>query len=241
MAPPTGPRGGTTTASPRNTRSSTGGTRGSQGGSRGRGGIAKRGRSATARVDRDGDLVMDASAGAKSGARVSKSNNTANRRGSSRPNGPTRTSGPKSNPRLQQNIVRHLGGDTSQVPRAPSARIASNNTTLKVLGLKSSRAVTNSDGGVKDLLLFLEKKATNIKNTNGSGRTSRPVLIKKVCHVSDQWVRRVVQYHTKVHTRCSVLSLAERADNYFRLSPLLPHPCNPGHRPRFLFALLTPE
>lgn len=186
MAPPTGPRGGSTANSTRNTRSSTSGTRGSsQGSARGRGGIAKRGRPSTGRVDRDGDLVMDAGAGAKSGARVSKSSNPTPRRGSSRPNAPTRASGPKTNPRLQQNIVRHLGGDTSQVPRAPSARIASNNTTLKVLGLKRSRAVANPDGGVKDLLLFLEKKATNIKNTNGSGRTSRPVLIKKVCYVSD--------------------------------------------------------
>lgn len=186
MAPPTGPRGGSTATSTRNTRSSTGSARGSsQGSGRGRGGIAKRGRPSAARVDRDGDLVMDAGAAAKSGARASKSSNNSTRRGSSRPNGPTRASGPKPNTRLQQNIVRHLGGDTSQIPRAPSARIASNNTTLKVLGLKTSRAVTNTDGGVKDLLLFLEKKATNIKSTNGSGRPSRPVLIKKVCHVSD--------------------------------------------------------
>lgn len=188
MAPPTGPRSGAAATSTRSTRSSTGGARGSsQGNTRGRGGIAKRGRSSTGRVDRDGDLVMDAGAGAKSGARISKSNNnTPARRGGSKPNGPSRASAPKPNARLQQNLVRHLGGDASQVPRAPSARIASNNTTLKVLGLKSSRAVSNSDGGVKDLLLFLEKKATNIKNPNGSGRNARPVLIKKVCYVSDQ-------------------------------------------------------
>lgn len=198
MAPPTGPRGGSTAASTRSTRSSTGNTRGSsQSSGRGRGGIAKRGRSSTGRVDRDGDLVMDAGAGAKSSARISKSSNTPTRRGASKSNGPARASGPKPNTRLQQNLVRHLGGDTSQVPRAASARVASNNTTLKVLGLKSSRAVSNPDGGVKDLLLFLEKKASNIKHPNGSGRSARPVLIKKVCHVSDLWVRRVMQQSYK--------------------------------------------
>lgn len=186
MAPPTGPRGGNTATSTRNTRSSTGSARGpSQGSGRGRGGIGKRGRPSATRVDRDGDLVMDPGAAANPGARVSKSSNNTSRRGTPRSNGSTRASGPKLNTRLQQNVARHLGGDTSQVPRAPSARIASNNTTLKVLGLRTSRAATNPDGGVKDLLLFLEKKATNIKSTNGSGRPSRPVLIKKVCHVSD--------------------------------------------------------
>lgn len=226
MAPPSGPRGGATSTTTRNTRSNANGARGSShGGGRGRGGIAKRGRSSAPRVDRDGDLVMDPNASTRSGAGANKSSNSAPRRGTSRPNGASRSSAPnKSNSRLQQNIVRHLGGDTSQIPRAPSSRISSNNTTLKVFGLKTSRAATNPDGGVKDLLLFLEKKATNIKNANGTGRAPRPVLIKKVCQGIRSRGTGGYAALPKVHPRCSVLNLAERADNCSRLSPLLPYP-----------------
>lgn len=119
---------------------------------------------------------MGTSAATRSGAGASKSTSTSARRGAPRSSGPNRQSA-----RLQQNIVRHLGGD--QIPRAPNAdRTSGNSATLKVLGLKSSRAATNSDGGVRSLLEFLEKKATNIKTTgSGPGRRVRPVVIKKVC------------------------------------------------------------
>lgn len=165
--PPTGPRGGTSTST-RQTRSSTGASRPSA-----RGGIAKRGRGPAPRVDRDGDLVMDpTAAGNKSGAGINK-NTSSTRRGTSRP------SGPKANTRLQQNLARQLGGDTSQVPKAPSAaRLAANNTTLKVLGVRSSKAASNPDGGEKRLLEFLERKASTLK---GPGGTRRHVTVKKVC------------------------------------------------------------
>lgn len=119
---------------------------------------------------------MDTAAATRSGAGASKSTNSSARRGAPRSSGPNRQSA-----RLQQNIVRHLGAD--QLPRASNAdRNSSNNITLKVLGLKSSRAATNADGGVRSLLDFLEKKATNIKTTgSGPGRRVRPVVIKKVC------------------------------------------------------------
>ncbi|KUI63176.1 mRNA export factor mex67 [Cytospora mali] len=162
MPPPTGPRAGTSTTT-RQTRSSTGASRPSA-----RGGIAKRGRGPAARVDRDGDLVMDAAAGSKSGAGISK-NASSTRRGTTRP------SAPRANTRLQQNLARQLGGDTSQVPNAPSAaRLAANNTTLKILGVKSSKAATNPDGGEKRLLEFLERKASTLK-----GPSRRHVTIKK--------------------------------------------------------------
>ncbi|KAK7739970.1 nuclear mRNA export, poly(A)+RNA binding protein [Cytospora paraplurivora] len=160
--PPTGPRGGSSTNT-RQTRSSTGASRPPA-----RGGIAKRGRGPAPRVDRDGDLVMDAAAANKSGAGINK-NNSSTRRGTTRP------SGPRANTRLQQNLARQLGGDTSQVPKAPSAaRLAANNTTLKVLGVKSSKAATNPDGGEKRLLEFLERKASTLK-----GPSRRHVTVKK--------------------------------------------------------------
>lgn len=122
---------------------------------------------------------MDATAGKRSGAGAgaNKSTTSSARRGAPRSsNGPTRAS-----TRLQQSITRHLGGDISQIPKAPQAAV---NTTLKVLGLKASKAVSNTDGGVKNLIEFLEKKATNVKNTGGNtGRRVRPVVVKKACIV----------------------------------------------------------
>ena len=190
MPPPTGPRGGTSTTT-RQTRSSTGASRPPA-----RGGIAKRGRGPAPRVDRDGDLVMDPAAGNKSGAGINK--NTSTRRGT------TRSSGPKANTRLQQNLARQLGGDTSQVPNAPSAaKLAANNTTLKVLGVKSSKAATNPDGGEKRLLEFLERKASTLK-----GPSRRHVTIKKVCSrypIDGYGGSRSVAYG---HTRYFTLTVA---------------------------------
>ncbi|KAG6363032.1 hypothetical protein INS49_008127 [Diaporthe citri] len=162
MPPPNGPRGGNANST-RQTRSSTATNRTP------RGGIARRGRGA--RGDRDGDVDMDISAGSKpsrSGGGINKSSNSTRR-------GNTRSSAPQnSNTRLQQNVAKHLGGDTSRIPNAPSAaKIAANNTTLIVTGHKSSKASSNTDGGVKSLLQFLERKASQLK---GSGR---PVTIKK--------------------------------------------------------------
>ncbi|KAI7787084.1 mrna export factor mex67 [Diaporthe eres] len=162
MPPPNGPRGGNANST-RQTRSSTATNRTP------RGGIARRGR---ARGDRDGDVDMDISTGSKpskSGGGINKSSNSSMRRGNTRSSAPQ-----KSNTRLQQNVAKHLGGDTSRIPNAPSAaKIAANNTTLIVTGHKSSKASSNPDGGVKSLLQFLERKATQLK---GSGR---PVTIKK--------------------------------------------------------------
>lgn len=127
---------------------------------------------------------MDISTGSKpskSGGGINKSSNSSTRRGNTRSSAPQ-----KSNTRLQQNVAKHLGGDTSRIPNAPSAaKIAANNTTLIVTGHKSSKASSNPDGGVKSLLQFLERKATQLK---GSGR---PVTIKKVCQGIPTGVRGV--------------------------------------------------
>lgn len=193
MAPPNGPRagarGGATSTGPRNTRNSTGASRGAP-----RGGVSKRGRPAP-RLDRDGDLDMGAASGTRPVAGPNKATNPSSRRGN------PRSSGAKSNSRLQQNLDRHLG-DTSQIPRASTApRAAVVNTTLTVGGLKSSRAATNADGGIKSLVEFVEKKATHIKrkdaSTNGNRGSVRPVLVKKVCHGIREWVREITQHRQR--------------------------------------------
>lgn len=210
MPPPTGPRGATATST-RQTRSSTSASRTP------RGGITRRGRPSGPRGDRDGDVDMDISAASKpskSGGGIHKLSGSSTRRGTARSSG-----APRSNTRLQQNLAKHLGGDTSHIPKAPSAaRIAANNTTLIVLGLKSSKATSNPDGGVKSLLQFLERKATQLK---GSGR---PVTIKKVCQGIPPRDTGGKEASPKVHPRHSALNVAERVDNRIRLSPLLPFP-----------------
>lgn len=117
---------------------------------------------------------MDSPAGSKpsrSGGGINKSSNSAPRRGNNRSTAP-----PQAKSRLQQNLAKHLDADPTSLKKAPSAaKLAANNTTLIVMGLKSSKAVANPDGGIKSLLQFLERKASQLK---GSGR---PVAIKKVC------------------------------------------------------------
>lgn len=181
MAPPTGPRappsgprgGGRGAANSRTSRTSTGTSRGTAGG-----GISKRTR--PARTDRDGDLdLMSAPSSARPAAGSHSTSNPSSRRGE-------RPTGSRTSSRLQRNLDRHLGGDTSQIPRGPSGpRPPVSNTTLSVAGLKTSKAATNSDGGIKRLVDFMEKKATHIKNkdarTNGVRGPVRPVYIKKVC------------------------------------------------------------
>ena len=131
MAPPNGPRGGS--SGPRSSpRTST--TRG--------GGISKR--RSTARTDRDGDVSMaPAAGGAPTGP-------------SARGSGRSRASRAPRSSRLSQNIRNHIA----------------DKTTLKILGLKSSKAVNNKDGGLRNLLDFIERKSKdkNIVLSRVSGR-----------------------------------------------------------------------
>lgn len=164
---PTGPKKGGSRNPPASTGKS--GTRG---------GISKRRGAGPLKVDRDGDLSMDASAAtnaSQSHPKRAKGNAT-----SSAP--ATRGTGPR-NPRpttkAQQIIQRVINGETSQV----SSRTRSNRrtdiaplVTLKVEGLKNSKAASNAGGGLKELLTFLERKAQSID------RTTRPIRIKKVCY-----------------------------------------------------------
>lgn len=99
------------------------------------------------------------------------------------PSGPARRNTPRTGPvastaKLQQNLLRQIGGDTSRLPNGPRAtRSQANTTTIKIFGLKASKAATNPDGGVKSLLEFLERKA--------SGLSNHTVTIKKSLVIGD--------------------------------------------------------
>jgi len=70
--------------------------------------------------------------------------------------------------RVTQN-VRDYAGD--RVGQGNGSKAQFNRKTLKILGLRDSKAATNPDGGLRNLLEFLERKASKDK---------RPVTIGKV-------------------------------------------------------------
>ena len=134
------------------------------------GGIQKHRAANRLRVDKDGDLDMGGVIG----------EGTNKRRGSSR------SMPSKSAVRARQDaILAHINSKAvpphtrvttlSGALHSTRANIPENGTTLKVTGLKKSRAASNPDGGLKDLLAFIERKAPS------AAKISRPVRIKKVC------------------------------------------------------------
>lgn len=180
-APPSGPRGGYNSAN------------GPRGGARGgpRGGIQKRRGGGPVRVDRDGDMVMDASTGG-GGARQDRSGNGAGAqpRGRGGIGGRALQDGRQARETLnrasagakqRQILIRALGDDlgslprrVSPAPRGPGPHNQTDTQVLRVVGLQQSKAANNEDGGLRDLLSFLERKATT------TGKLTRPVTIKKV-------------------------------------------------------------
>ena len=142
---------------------------------RGRGGIQKR----TAgprpvRVDKDGDLDMDAGAAGrgKSGKGRLESPVPSGPRGAGR----GRSAGPSrgGNTRATQHAVeRGLRGHQANIRET---RHTTAGTTLQVHGLMSSKAASNTDGGLQSLEGFLERKASALDS-----KSNRIVKIKKVC------------------------------------------------------------
>ena len=147
-----------------------------------RGGISKR-RGGPTRTDTDGDLNMD------SASSRNKPSSAANG-GSSKPRPSTRstTAGSRLASKTAQTVMRHLGkGDASTLTTriAAGGGRASNHksrgaglTYLRVYGLKKSKAAANPDGGLHDLLAFLERKASAF---TANGQDNRAIIIKKVC------------------------------------------------------------
>ncbi|KAG5943607.1 hypothetical protein E4U53_007022 [Claviceps sorghi] len=150
-----------------------------------RGGIHKK-RAGGSRTDMDGDLVMDAVG--KRAAKVAASEARGSRSNSAR-------AGPKNNSRgvstAAQTVLKHLkGNDSSGLASRGSAAITGrdnrargNLSFLRVHGLKQSKAASNRDGGLSDLLAFLERKATSFKSS--TAKQSRSVMIKKSHMVGD--------------------------------------------------------
>ncbi|TLD22830.1 hypothetical protein PspLS_07567 [Pyricularia sp. CBS 133598] len=154
MAPPTGPA--------RTTRSST------------RGGAGARRGGGPGRVDRDGDLVMDASIKTtKSGGGIGKRSANNDKNASSAKRGrPGLRSGPPGRSAIvaaQDKILRHINSNGSEVSTRP--RRSHNTTILRVEGLKQSKASSNQDQGLRNILDFLERKAQNM--------CKRTVTVKK--------------------------------------------------------------
>lgn len=146
-----------------------------------RGGIQKR-RAGPARVDKDGDLVMDAVASGerrRAGrnqprATISFNGQATGHQGS----GTVRTRGNLGIQRAQQSILRGLGTQQASVleSRISDSAKGKEAVFLLVHGLKSSKAASNPDGGLRDLLGFLERKASGL-----DAKSNRTVRIKKVC------------------------------------------------------------
>ncbi|TDZ27179.1 mRNA export factor mex67 [Colletotrichum spinosum] len=162
MAPPRAPRAMTSQPA-RDTRSAPK--------SRGGGGIQKR-KGGRTQTDRDGDLDMGSGAG---GSAARRTNNKPASTDSMRPQRSSRSGGPptKSGSRVHQAIARHL--DTGDGSDLVSKKKPQNSglVWLTVKGLKESKASSNRDGGFKDLLAFLERKATSLSERR------KPVVIKK--------------------------------------------------------------
>lgn len=154
-APPRGPRGASSS------------TRG-----RGRGGIQKRRADGPARVDKDGDLVMDAAGSAKRRAGKGRLESSRPSPGTGRGAGASR--GGLNIRKARTAILRGIG---SQQVNVLETRIT-NGSALQVEGLSESKAAANADGGVEALCGFLERKASGM-----DAKSNRTVKIKKVCHM----------------------------------------------------------
>lgn len=150
MAPPTGPR-----ASSHGSRPSLRGTRG--------GGVGKR--RGTPRTDRDGDVSMDtvspdnppsgSAAHSGRGSRASKGGR-----------------GGRSSTRLAQNVRNFVSEQDGTVRNVKQP----NKVTLKIRGLKDSKAASNPDGGLRSLLDFLERKSSK----------ERPITLGRVRFLNPQ-------------------------------------------------------
>jgi nuclear RNA export factor len=143
-----------------------------------RGGIQKRRGGGPGRTDSDGDLDMDGNRRAGSKPPTESSQASRGSRGSR----PTNTRGAS---RAAQAIARHLNGDAASLSSRTTG--SDRRTTresslawLRVRGLKESKAASNEGGGLKDLLGFLERKASHFDSN------SRNVTIRKVCIIIER-------------------------------------------------------
>lgn len=154
-------------------------------------------------MDKDGDLEMEAAGGSAKdrgagrgsrGVSQSRANAAGSRFGSGRDANLARPARGIVNPtRVQEAILRSIGAD-GKVPRGPGLNLRTTKHMVKSLvkerdlnararweqiiirGFQNSKAASNPDGGIKDLIAFLERKASA---PDASARDL--VRIKKVC------------------------------------------------------------
>ncbi|KAH0493965.1 hypothetical protein TgHK011_000604 [Trichoderma gracile] len=145
-----------------------------------RGGIQKR-RGPT-RVDTDGDLDMDGPSKRPSRGPTTEA---AGSRGRPSGRGPPPSRGAA---KVAQIVMKQLGNGSSDLasrvsrPARGRGGYTEGLTWLRVRGLKQSKAASNSDGGLSDLLSFMERKASSLQ----SGR-KRQVTIRK-SHKAGEYV-----------------------------------------------------
>ncbi len=146
MAPPTGPRAGNSNRATHNKPSNRG--------TRGGGGISKR-RGGAPRTDRDGDVSMGTAAvsSSKPPPTGPSSQSTRPSRGARGARGARGTWIGKLGQTVRNYVSEHDG-----TARKTKGRL--NKVTLKIHGLKDSKAAGTKDGGLRSLLEFLERKAS---------------------------------------------------------------------------------
>ncbi|RDL34497.1 NTF2-like protein [Venustampulla echinocandica] len=151
-------------AAPRGSRNTSPSVRG--------GGIQKR-RAGPARVDKDGDLVMDpvAAGGERKSGRGQLGGQKSRARGPGRGSGGPSRGGNAGIIKAQQAIIRGLGAKQANVLES---HVTTGGTMARVDGLSSSKAASNPDGGVESLLAFLERKASGL-----DAKSNRAIKIKK--------------------------------------------------------------
>ncbi|KAH6610529.1 mrna export factor mex67 [Trichoderma cornu-damae] len=145
-----------------------------------RGGIQKR-RGPT-RVDNDGDLDMDGPA-----KRLNRVPATETSGGRGRPSGRGGSQPSRGAAKVAQIVMKQLGGGNpsdlasrvSKPSRLRGARVEGL-SWLRIRGLKQSKAASNSDGGLSDLLSFMERKASSL----ATGR-KRHITIRKSHRAGD--------------------------------------------------------
>ncbi|RKF65355.1 mRNA export factor mex67 [Golovinomyces cichoracearum] len=142
-----------------------------------RGGI-KKNRNCAARLDKDGDLVMDPSI---SGSKISANENkTRSGRGLNELQGSSRSTGSarwKGSNRASKSGTRR---SQQAIIRGIRAQQVTELETLEVVGLGTSKASSDPDGGLESLIGFLERKAGGLDS-----RLNKAVKIKKSSRVGD--------------------------------------------------------
>ena len=155
-----------------------------------RGGIQKRS-STPVKVDKDGDLDMGAADSNNKIMRTSRGGRGAAIRGSSQTSRAAQSGQSDSRTKarstrsaldtaaVQKAVFNELGlkdagqGARSSRPPGNAHRHRDSLEKVSVWGLKQSKAASNEDGGLRDLVAFLERKATR--------GAEEPLRIKKVC------------------------------------------------------------